>query len=288
MNRQNRQIGSVAVVVPAGPSIVAPPQPLKPGPAAAATTPDLVPRMGMRAGLDRAGAYPQDFTSPSTTKTWQGLTAHKYTARSDGTSCARSGGGGTGGGGKPKVDLVFAIDTTGSMGPYINGVKSAARSITTQLFRLADAGVALVDYKDLYASCPGDGYAARVDLPFSTDSAAFDTTVGTLSAAGGCDTPESVYSGLMAAIGLPWRDGVTKAVIVMGDAPPHDPEPTTGFTRSSVSAAAIAVDPAAIYSINIDGGGSPYFEDLASDTGGKTYPASAWIHRSGFRVGGWS
>lgn len=222
--------------------------------------------------------YPQDFTSPSTTKSWQGLTGHKFTARSDGTSCVRSGGGGTGGGtgggGKPKVDLVFAIDTTGSMGPYINGVKSAARGITSQLFRLADARVALVDYKDLYASCPGDGYAAHVDLPFSTDSAAFDTAVGTLSAAGGCDWPESVYSGLMAAIGLPWRDGVIKAVIVMGDAPPHDPEPTTNFTRSSVSAAAIAVDPAAIYSININGDGSPYFEDLASDTGGKTYPAS--------------
>jgi hypothetical protein len=239
--------------------------------------------------------YPRDFTSPSTTTTWQGLIGHKYTARNDGTSCARSGGGetgGGGGGGKPKVDLVFAIDTTGSMGPYINGVKVAARSITSQLFRLADARVALVDYKDLYASCPSDGYAARVDLPFSTDSAAFDTAVGTLSAAGGCDIPESVYSGLIEAIGLPWRDGVTRAVIVMGDAPPHDPEPTTNFTRSSLSAAftrssvsaaltrssesaaATAVDPAAIYSINIDGGGSPYFEDLASDTGGKTYPAS--------------
>jgi PKD repeat protein len=121
---------------------------------------------------------------------------------------------------------------------------------------------------------PEDAYAARVDLPFSTDGAAFDTAVGTLGVAGGCDFPESVYSGLMAAIGLPWRDGVTKAVIVMGDAPPHDPEPTTGFTRASVSAAAIAVDPAAIYSININGGGSPFFEDLASDTGGTTYPAS--------------
>jgi Mg-chelatase subunit ChlD len=217
--------------------------------------------------------YPQAFGY----NTWQGLPGHKFTAHSDGTSCARSSGGGTGGvggGGKPKVDLVFAIDTTGSMGPYINGVKLAARSITSQLFRLADARVALVDYKDLYASCPSDGYAARIDLPFSTDSIAFDTAVGTLSAAGGCDWPESVYSGLMKAIGLPWRDGVIKAVIVMGDAPPHDPEPTTNFTRSSVSAAAIAVDPAAIYSINIEGGGSPYFEDLASDTGGKTYPAS--------------
>jgi Mg-chelatase subunit ChlD len=213
--------------------------------------------------------YPQAFG----VNTWQGLPGHKFIAHSDGTSCVRSGGGG-GGGGRPKVDLVFAIDTTGSMWPYINGVKVAARGIAAGLFRLADARVALVDYKDLYASCPSDGYAARLDLPFSTDGAAFSAAVASLGAGGGCDFPESVYSGLMTAIRLPWRDGVTKAIIVMGDAPPHDPEPTTGFTRSSVSKAAIAVDPAAIYSININGGGSPYFEGLASDTGGQTYEAS--------------
>jgi hypothetical protein len=77
----------------------------------------------------------------------------------------------------------------------------------------------------------------------------------------------------MKGIELPWRDGVTKAVLVMGDAPPHDPEPVTHYTRKSVAAAAIAVDPAAIYSININGGGSPYFEDLAEDTGGHAYSA---------------
>jgi hypothetical protein len=131
-----------------------------------------------------------------------------------------------------------------------------------------------VDYKDLHASCASDGYAARVDLAFSTNQSAFGTAIGGLSASGGCDRPESVYSGLMAAIRLPWRDGVTKAVIIMGDAPPHDPEPVTGYTRSSVSAAAIAVDPAALYSINIGGGGSPYFEGLADDTGGRSYLAS--------------
>jgi hypothetical protein len=92
--------------------------------------------------------YPQAFGL----STWRGLPGHKFIAHNDGTSCVRSGGGG-GGGGKPKVDLVFAIDTTGSMGPYIDGVKSAARTIAADLFRKADARIALVNYKDLYA-CP--------------------------------------------------------------------------------------------------------------------------------------
>lgn len=218
--------------------------------------------------------YPQDLTPAGAGTSWRGLRTEKYTATSDGTGCTRAPTSGPGGPGKPKVDLVFAIDTTGSMGPYIDAVTASARTITNQLFATADARVALVDYKDLYSGCPGDGYAAQVDLPFSTDPAAFGAAVGALTATGGCDTPESVYSGIMQAVRLPWRNGVTKAVLVMGDAPPHDPEPTTGYTRASVAAAAIAVDPAAIYSINIGGGGSPYFDGLASDTGGQAYPTA--------------
>jgi hypothetical protein len=188
---------------------------------------------------------------------------------------ATGGTGGTGGGGggspKPKVDLVFAIDTTGSMGPYIASVKASATKIANDLFAKADARVALVDYKDLYASCPSDGYAARVDLPFSTSAVSFNSAVSTLGALGGCDTPESVYSGLMTAIRLPWRNGVTKAVLVMGDAPPHSPEPVTGYTSATVLAAAKAVDPANLYFININGGGSPYFDELAGGSAGISY-----------------
>lgn len=240
--------------------------------------------------------YPRDLTPAGAPTSWQGLPTERYTARSGGSACTipPGGGSGSGPGGKPKVDLVFAIDTTGSMGSYISAVKISARAIATTLLAGADARVALVDYKDLYA-CASDGYAARVDLPFSTDAAAFSAAVGTLSAAGGCDTPESVYSAIMTSLGLPWRSGATKAVLVMGDAPPHDPEPVTGFTRASVAAAAKSVsvvttgpglarasveadaeamEAASIYSININGGASPYFEDLAADSDGKTYIAS--------------
>jgi Mg-chelatase subunit ChlD len=217
--------------------------------------------------------YPDNLLPSPGYPTWRGIPGHKFTAHSDGSACVvGAGGGGTGG--KPKVDLVFVLDTTGSMGLYIGAAKAAATTITNALFSKADARVALVDYKDLYASCPFDGYAARVDLEFSTSPAAFSTALAPLTASGGCDAPESVYSGLMAGIDLPWRPGVQKSLILIGDAPPHDPEPTTGLTRTKVSAAARAVDPASIYSINLGGGGSPFFEGLADDTGGKVYPAS--------------
>lgn len=64
----------------------------------------------------------------------------------------------------------------------------------------------------------------------------------------GGDTPESMYSGAMTALNLPWRPGVRK-VIIIGDAPGKDPEPVTGFTLAAVQAKALAVDPAQIYAV---------------------------------------
>ena len=177
----------------------------------------------------------------------------------------------------PRVDLVFAIDTTGSMWDDIGAVQAAAGTIVDDLSTdddLVDYRIALVDYKDLYSSCSSDGYASRVDLPFSTDKPAILAAINALGASGGCDFPESVYSGLMSAINLPWRDGAKKAIILMGDAPPHDPEPTTGFTAASVVAAALAVDPAEIYAVEIGAGAGASFENLAAGTGGAHFNAA--------------
>ena len=179
----------------------------------------------------------------------------------------------------PRLDLVFVVDTTGSMFDDIAAVQAAATSLVDSVSTdtdLVDYRIAVVDYKDLYADCPGDGYASRVDLNFSTasDKAAILAAIGALGASGGCDLPESVYSGVMSALGLTWRAGAQKAVIVMGDAPPHDPEPVTGHTLGSVLAAAAAVDPALIYTVEIAGGAGSSFEQLAAGSGGKHFDAA--------------
>jgi hypothetical protein len=173
------------------------------------------------------------------------------------------------------ADLVFAIDTTGSMVPYIAAVQTASAKLVDQVMASGNARIAVVEYRDLYSGCPDDGFASRVDLGFSTDKAAILAAINGLVASGGCDTPESVYSGLMSAIGLPWRNGVTKSIVLAGDAPPHDPEPVTGYTLASVVAAAKAVDPANVYAIDINGGGGTAFADLATGSGGADYPASS-------------
>jgi hypothetical protein len=96
----------------------------------------------------------------------------------------------------PRLDLIFTIDTTGSMFDDIDAVQAAASAIVGTISSdddLVDYRVALVDYKDLYKDCGSDGYASRVDLPFSTDKADILAAINALGAFGGCDFPESVY-----------------------------------------------------------------------------------------------
>ncbi|MET9229133.1 cutinase family protein [Lentzea sp. NPDC003310] len=171
-----------------------------------------------------------------------------------------------------KVDVAFVVDTTGSMGDDIANAQASINQVTSALFGLARSPqVALVDYKDF-----GDPYQARVVTPFTTDRAAFATAVSTLSASGGGNTPESVYSGLMTAFGLGWRDGALKLAITIGDAPAHNPEPGTGYTAAQVLARAFELDPVVINPIVV--GGDPVavasFTELAEGSKGKVFTAA--------------
>ena len=171
------------------------------------------------------------------------------------------------------IDLAFAIDSTGSMASSIDGVKAAASKMASTLSANgADFRVGLVDYKD---TNQGDPYAARVDTAFTNSVPSFSNGLSTITASGGGDYPEAVYSGLMRAINdLSWRNGVRKAIIVMGDAPGKDPEPVSGFTRSSVLAAAKALDPAEIFPIPIGTDPVGFFQPLADGSGGQLFKAS--------------
>jgi hypothetical protein len=186
----------------------------------------------------------------------------------------------------PKVDLVFVIDTTGSMGPHIAGAVAAANDVVDALSGrgtpaiLTDYRVGIVDYKDVDSNlpffCPPD-YDAVVDLPFSTRRSEIVSALNSLRSkvSGGCDFPEDVLSGVQRAVDFPWRDGVNKAIILMGDAPGHDPEAHSGLTSAAVIAAALAVDPAIVYPILVGPfggfGTDAFMANLAAGTGGQTF-----------------
>jgi hypothetical protein len=158
---------------------------------------------------------------------------------------------------------------------------ASVRTFTTKMVDVVSARTssyrfALVTYRDQpeWSGEPAD-YPARVDVPFTTDVTQMTSALGALDALGGGDPPESVYSGLEAALDLPWRPGVKKVLIQIGDAPPHDPEPVSGLTAPDVVRHALAIDPAEVYPVGVTGPPGPELADVAAGTGGTPVDSSA-------------
>ncbi len=130
-----------------------------------------------------------------------------------------------------QVEVMFAVDTTGSMDPYIEGAVEAAASIGQKVLGTGPGGrVGLVEYRD-----HGDDFVARTVVPLTRDVGRFQRGLTGLYADGGGDTPEAVYSGIIEAARAGWSSGTVRAIAVLGDAPAHDPEPVTGYTAASVT-----------------------------------------------------
>ena len=175
------------------------------------------------------------------------------------------------------IDIVFTIDTTGSMGGYIAQVKQYAEDLVDQVqAQTNSARFALVSYRDdpAWTGYYGGDYPARVEHGFTTDAASLKTAVDGLSVGGGGDWPETMYSGIDAALDLPWRPGVKKVVIVLADAPPHDPEPISGLTGQDVIDHALAVDPAEVYVVDTGSAVDSSLSNVIAGTGGSSVDAS--------------
>ena len=169
------------------------------------------------------------------------------------------------------VDLVFVVDTSGSMSTTLRGVQERIESQIEQVAASSNSyRVAVVSYRDFPERTGYDGdYPSRVDQPFTTDRFLISEAVNSLEADGGGDLPESVYSGINTALDLPWRPGVTKSIIVIGDAPALSPEPFTDLTAIDLARKSLAIDPVQVFGIDegtLNEGG---FETLPEATGGE-------------------
>jgi von Willebrand factor type A domain len=138
--------------------------------------------------------------------------------------------------GKHAVDVVFAVDTTGSMGGLIDGAKRTVWSIATHI-RQADPNaqlrIGLVAYRDI-----GDDYVTR-DFALTTDLDAVFAELASYRAAGGGDTPEDVDAALDDVVHkMPWRDDAKKLVFLVGDAPPASRGDVPTFEVSARAAGA--------------------------------------------------
>jgi Mg-chelatase subunit ChlD len=120
-----------------------------------------------------------------------------------------------------KIDVVFVLDTTGSMGGLIQAAKEKIWSIASSMAQAKPAPeirMGLVAYRDR-----GDNYVTR-DVDLSSDLDSMYATLMDFRADGGGDTPESVNQALYDAVNkMSWsQDSKTyKVVFLVGDAPPH-------------------------------------------------------------------
>ena len=130
------------------------------------------------------------------------------------------------------VDVVFVVDTTGSMIDDIDAVKRDMRQILDHLRkRNPDYQVGVVAYRDV-----ADEYLTRTFLFLSGEDARIEAAIAAIAVEGGDDWREHVYAGINTALdGQPWRPHTSQHIILMGDAPPHEDYHNDPRTYQSVT-----------------------------------------------------
>jgi Mg-chelatase subunit ChlD len=121
----------------------------------------------------------------------------------------------------PRIDVVFVLDTTGSMGGLIQTAKEKIWSIATTFAAAQptpEIRIGLVAYRD-----KGDQYETRI-IDLSDDLDSVYAHLMEFQADGGGDGPESVNRALYDAVNrMSWSKGeqLYQAIFLVGDAPPH-------------------------------------------------------------------
>ncbi len=116
------------------------------------------------------------------------------------------------------LDLLFILDTTGSMGEEIQRLKTTIELINLNLSSLSTrprVRFGMVLYKDR-----GDEYLTEV-VPFTEDVQAFQSALERVEASGGGDTPEDLQAALQEAMTMSWNRGGVRLGFIITDAPPH-------------------------------------------------------------------
>ncbi len=122
---------------------------------------------------------------------------------------------------KPRIEVCFVLDTTGSMGGLIEGAKQKIWSIANEMINAQptpELKLGLIGYRDR-----GDDYVVK-SFSLTDDIDAIYGHLREFQAGGGGDGPESVNEALAEAIHkMPWSNDskVLKIIFLVGDAPPH-------------------------------------------------------------------
>jgi hypothetical protein len=148
--------------------------------------------------------------------------------------------------------------------------------------RVSDYRIAVVDFKDFNSTVGAYGtasdYPYRAILPFSENTSRIVSAISSITTPGdsGGDTPDSVYYALMRTIDGNdlggWRGGdVDRVIVLVGDAPPHDPEPgADAYRLADVAEAATLTPSKRIIAVQVGNNATTaaYFRTLVGGAGG--------------------
>lgn len=161
------------------------------------------------------------------------------------------------------TDVVFVLDTTGSMSLYIDQMKTFIRNYSSKIKEM-NGRVGLVVYRD-----DGDEYTAKKLSDLQPDTTDMLDKLEDISIEGGDDEPEAALHASMVAMNeMKWQKGATKAIILLTDAGYHEPDKVDGSTLAAVAKRSLEIDPVNIYPVvekHLEGS----YEDMASQTTGQ-------------------
>lgn len=119
-----------------------------------------------------------------------------------------------------QADIVFVIDSTGSMGDEINNVAKNINAFVTSLTSnySVQTNFALIDYKDI--TCDGEktSLIKNGTMNWFSDVNAYKNEINNIFVDGGGDDPETVIDALGMASRLDYRQNANKFIILVTDA----------------------------------------------------------------------
>lgn len=117
------------------------------------------------------------------------------------------------------TEVVFSFDTTGSMSPCVEDVKSKLHTVVAGMFKnIKGLRVGIITHGDY---CDGANCIRTLDLTDNVDTV-LDFINGTPSTSGG-DADECYELALHKARGMSWTNENGAAFVLIGDASPHEP-----------------------------------------------------------------
>jgi Mg-chelatase subunit ChlD len=123
-----------------------------------------------------------------------------------------------------QLDLVFIVDNTGSMGPYIHNVKTKILEIIRTIKKeelCHRLRVGLVCYRD---HPPEESTYITQKFELTPDTSKIEKNIMQMNASGGGDGPEAVSTALQVMNRMEFISDAAKVAVLIGDAPPHGVE----------------------------------------------------------------